>query len=348
MTASWRLGAAGGLLALGLAGCTSSSSPAASTGASASATASSGSSVGSSASLDGGIPAIVRQVEPSVVTIITSKGLGSGVVMSSDGLVVTDAHVVEGASTVTVAFADGQRVSGTVKGSDTATDVALVQANRTGLPAARFQASLPAQGALTVVLGSPLGFENTVTAGIVSGLHRSIPGSASQGTPLVDLLQTDAPISPGNSGGAVVNAAGEVIGLSEAYIPPSAGAVALGFVTPAATVLDVVQQLRTTGHVQHAYAGLRPVTLTPQIAQQLGVTQQGAVVLDVSKGGPADDAGIRPGDVITGVGGNRITTVEELIGQLRQLQPGQSVPFALDRQGKELTVTVKLSDRPQA
>jgi len=141
----------------------------------------------------------VRQVEPSVVTVLTQKGLGSGVVY--------------------MAFADGQQVNATVRAADQVTDVAVLQADRKGLPAATFEKSLPPVGALAVVLGSPLGFENTVTAGIVSGLHRDLPGSASTGAPLMDLMQTDAPISPGNSGGAVIDGKGHVIGLSEAIFP---------------------------------------------------------------------------------------------------------------------------------
>ncbi len=117
--------------------------------------------------------------------------------------------------------------------SDTVTDVAVLQADRKGLPAAVFDTTLPPVGALAVVLGSPLGFENTVTAGIISGVHRDLPGSASTGTALVDLMQTDAPISPGNSGGAVIDGQGKVVGMSEAYIPPSAGAVAIGFASGA-------------------------------------------------------------------------------------------------------------------
>ncbi|HET6812552.1 MAG TPA: trypsin-like peptidase domain-containing protein, partial [Actinomycetota bacterium] len=192
----------------------------------------------------GDIPAVVRKVEPSVVTIFVGNGLGSGVVWARDGTVVTNHHVIESAGTggrVQVAFADGRRVAGRVRASDPITDLAVVKADRTDVPPAAFQRSLPVVGELAVAIGSPLGLESTVTAGIISGLHREIPGADQQS--LVDLLQTDAAISPGNSGGALVNGRGEIVGINEAYLPPSTGAVSLGFAIPSTTVVDVVRQL---------------------------------------------------------------------------------------------------------
>jgi serine protease DegQ len=243
----------------------------------------------------GGIPELVENLAPSVVTIFTEGGLGSGVVYSADGLILTNEHVVKGSTTVEVGFADGQRVKGTLKASDAVTDLALVQADRKGLPKPTYQSTLPRVGEGAVVLGSPLGFENTATAGIISGLHRSIPGSASNSLSLVDLIQTDAPISPGNSGGAVINMRGEIIGISEAYIPPSAGAVSLGFAIPAATAVQVAEELLADGTAEHAYLGLTPGELTPQIADQLGIqASTGVVVLSVDEDGPAGRAGIRP------------------------------------------------------
>jgi serine protease DegQ len=293
------------------------------------------------------IPDIVRRVQPSVVTIFTSQGLGSGVVWSRNGVVVTDAHVVAGATQVQVAFADGRRVNGTVKASDEVTDLAVVQADRQDLPPATFQPKLPAVGDLAVAIGSPLGFENTVTSGIISGLHRQIPGSAQQSQSLVDLIQTDAAISPGNSGGALVNGAGQVVGISEAYIPPSQGAVSIGFATPAATVVNVVQQLLRQGRAQHAFMGIQPGELTPEIAQQLGVSQtQGVVVLDVVDGGPAAKAGLRPGDVITAVDGKQVATVEDFLAVLRPHRPGDTVSVTFLRGDASQSTDVTLADRP--
>jgi S1-C subfamily serine protease len=295
----------------------------------------------------GGIPALVENLAPSVVTIFTDGGLGSGVVYSEDGLILTNEHVIRGNTSVEVAFADGQRVAGTVKATDPVTDLALVQADRTGLPKPTYQTNLPKVGEGALVLGSPLGFENTATAGIISGLHRSIPGSASNSLSLVDLIQTDAPISPGNSGGAVINMRGEIIGISEAYIPPSAGAVALGFAIPAATAVEVAEELLADGTAEHAYLGLTPGELTAQIAGQLGIGQvSGVLVLAVAGDGPAGRAGIRPGDVIESVEGTELTAPEKLLAELRTKNPGDTVNFTVKRGGQTRDVKVDLTERP--
>lgn len=355
---------AGGALtaALALSGCTGTPSPPAPSGtspsqASPSASANStpapstsgsaGTEGGNSGTAAGNLPQLVENLSPSVVTIFTEGGLGSGVVYSADGLILTNEHVIRGATKVEVGFADGQRVEGTVKASDAVTDLALVQAKRTGLPKPAYQSNLPKVGEGALVLGSPLGFENTATAGIISGLHRSIPGSASNSLSLVDLIQTDAPISPGNSGGAVINMRGEVIGISEAYIPPSAGAVSLGFAIPAATAVDVAEELLANGTAKHAYLGLTPGELTAQIADQLGIQEgAGVVVLAADGDGPAGRAGIRPGDVLQSMEGVELTTPEKLLAELRKRNPGDTVGFKVKRGDQSLDIKVDLSDRP--
>jgi len=295
----------------------------------------------------GSITEIVENLSPSVVTIFTDGGLGSGVVYSEDGLILTNEHVVSGQTDVDVAFADGQRVAGKVKATDPVTDLALVQADRTGLPKPTYQATLPKVGEGAVVLGSPLGFENTATAGIISGLHRSIPGSAQNSLSLVDLIQTDAPISPGNSGGAVINMRGEIIGISEAYIPPSAGAVALGFAIPAATAVEVAEELLADGTAEHAYLGLTPGELTRQIAEQLGIDAgTGVVVLSVDGDGPAGSAGIRPGDVLESMEGVELDSPEQLLAELRKRNPGDTVGFTARRGSQSLDLKAELTDRP--
>ncbi|MBG6225284.1 S1-C subfamily serine protease [Arthrobacter sp. CAN_A2] len=330
------------------------STPSPGTGGTASSSARSGStsssnsgSSGSGAPEEMGIPDIVDAVQPSVVTIFTREGLGSGVIYTEDGLILTNEHVIRGNEEVEVAFADGQRVSGTVEAADTVSDLALVQADRSDLPAATFQPELPRIGELAVVIGSPLGFENTATSGIVSGLHREIPGSAATSQSLVDLIQTDAAISPGNSGGAVVNGQGEIMGISEAYIPPSQGAVALGFAIPASVATEVAEELRKDGTAEHAFMGLAPGPITPQIAEQLNLEDTtGVAVLSVSQGGPADDAGIRPGDIITRIGDEEISAPEDLLSALRQYDPGETVQVRIRRGAETQTVDVTLADRP--
>lgn len=293
------------------------------------------------------IPEIVRAVQPSVVAILTDRGEGSGVVWAGDGTIVTNDHVVAGAARIEVVFADGRRADATALATDPLTDLALVRVERTGLPAATFADDVPEVGELAIAMGNPLGFENTVTAGIVSGLHRSIPGSATPS--LVDLIQTDAPISPGNSGGALVDGAGRVVGINVAYIPPSAQAVSLGFAIPAPTVRDVVGQLLEDGTVSHAYLGIVPAQLTPQIAEQLSATvDAGVLVLDVVAGGPAASAGVLEGDIIVRAGGEDLETVEELLGLLRREDPGGELRLEVVRgaAGGREAITVTLSDRP--
>jgi serine protease DegQ len=333
-------------LAAGVAACGSESTQPA-----ASKTAAAPSAVTRSADSFGRIPDVVEKVQPSIVTVFAQtgdgkQGVGSGVIYRSGGTILTNNHVVAGASQVDVGFADGSRASGRVTATDSDTDLAAIRVDRTGLPAARFEKSLPRIGSLAVVLGSPLGFEKTVTAGIVSGLHRQIPGSASETRALVDLIQTDAAISPGNSGGAVVDPAGGVLGISVAYVPPQQGAVAVGFAIPAATAARVADELLEHGRARHAYLGLQPGELTPQIAGEMNVSGDGVVVYAVTSGGPSDTAGIRPGDVLTAVAGQNVTTVEELFGALRHHEPGETVAIVYARGGDRPTAHVQIADRP--
>jgi S1-C subfamily serine protease len=302
-----------------------------------------------------GIPQIVQRVQPSIVTIFTeqstgraatSQGVGSGVIYRADGIILTNHHVVAGASRTVVALADGTRVPGRVIATDPDTDLAVIRVDRGGLQAAEFHKPLPQVGELAVVLGSPLGFEKTVTAGIVSGLHRSIPGSASETRALVDLIQTDAAISPGNSGGAMVDAGGRVLGISVAYVPPQQGAVAVGFAIPAETATRVADELLEHGRVRHAYLGLQPAALTAEIARELHVSGGGVLVYGLAPDGPAAKAGIRPGDVLTAIGTQKISNVEELFAALRQHEPGKRVAISYVRDGETATAQAQITDRP--
>ncbi|MFC5238258.1 S1C family serine protease [Pseudonocardia zijingensis] len=288
------------------------------------------------------------QLLPSVVKILTEGGNGSGVIYTGDGLILTNEHVVRGSPTVQVGFADGQRHAGTVRAVDVVTDLAIVQVERRDLPVPRFQPELPVIGELAIAIGSPLGFENSVTAGVVSGLHREIPGTAAETQALVDLIQTDAAISPGNSGGALVNARGEVIGINEAYIPPQAGAVSIGFAIPAATAIDVAEQLRTSGRARHAFAGLEPTQISPQIAAQLGLPgTDGVIVAATVPGGPAAIAGLRPGDLILAVDGEPTRRPEDFIGALRRRAPGDTITLSIHGlDGQQRSAQVTLTDRP--
>ncbi|MGN9783317.1 S1C family serine protease [Nonomuraea sp. ZG12] len=293
------------------------------------------------------IPGIVRQVEPSVVTIFTPGSLGSGVVYRADGIILTNEHVVEGQRRVQVAFADGKRADGRVLATDARTDLAVVKAERDDLHPATFQPKLPVPGELALALGSPLGFENTVTAGIISGLDREVPDSAQAGHALVDLIQTDAAISPGVSGGALVNARGEVVGINEAYIPPQEGAVSIGFAIPAGVVTWAADQLLDKGKVTHSFLGVGLRTLTPEIAQSLDVgTEGGAIITSIVRGGPAADAGLRRGDVITAFAGQPVRTSEDVVDKLRDLRPGTKTAVEVQRDGSTEQVDVTIGEAP--
>ena len=167
-----------------------------------------------------GLVEVIARIEPTVVTIRTGQGSGSGVVYREDGVIVTNAHVVGSAQRVRVVFADRTEMDGRVTATDDVTDLAVVRVDRTDLPAIPIRLDLPRQGEIALAIGSPLGFENTVTQGIISGVGRDIPAAVIQGRPLVDLIQTDAPISPGNSGGALIDAQGRLVGINEAYLRP--------------------------------------------------------------------------------------------------------------------------------
>ena len=299
------------------------------------------------------IPDIVNEIKPSVVTIKTRKGLGSGVVYSSDGVIVTNQHVVARGKgrqapvfqQVTVVFTTGKKATGRVIGADYRTDLAVIKVDRKGLRAAEFQTDLPEVGELAVAVGSPLGLTESVTAGIVSGLNRSLPSKKTQ-RPLINLIQTDAPISPGSSGGALVNEDGEVIGINELYIPPEQGAVAIGFAIPSATVVNVVEQILNQGEVQHAFFGIDPGKVTPFIAKRLGLDQaRGVLVQDVVPGSGAAAAGIQPGSVIVAVDGQKVRTVQKFLAVLRKHAPGDTVTVTLIRDGQKMQVKVELTSR---
>lgn len=280
---------------------------------------------------DTGFADVVDRIGPSVVTVQVGEGVGSGVVLRPD-IVVTNQHVVGRQRDVTIAYADGARSPGTVLATDTVTDLAVVRTERKDLPVPEFRMELPRPGDRALAIGSPLGFQNSVTAGIISGLHREIPGSAAQTQSLVDLIQTDASISPGNSGGALLDSLGRVVGINEAYIPPTEGAVSLGFAIPSATVVDVADQLLANGTATHPYLGVSLGRLTPDIRQRLGVrTDHGALLLNVDQAGPAAGTGLRTGDVVVEFAGKDIRAVQDLLSALRQTKPGQQVPITFVR-----------------
>lgn len=300
---------------------------------------------------DGGtlaaVPEIYSKLEPSVVAVevrgAQGAGEGSGVVYKARQIV-TNHHVVAGAREIVVAIASGERLEARLVASDPRTDLALLSVER-DLPPATFARSVPQVGSLAVAMGNPLGFAGSVTAGIVSGVDRALPSGGQ--TALVNLLQTDAPISPGNSGGALVGRDGRVIGINVAHIPPAARAVAIGFAIPSPTVIDVVEQLADDGEVEHPFLGVQLRPLTPDIADQLGVpVEEGAIIALVEDDGPADVAGLRPGDIIVSAAGRDVSSVEDVLSALRRSDPGDELALEIIRDDDRRTVTVETGRRP--
>ncbi len=306
---------------------------------------------------------IASQVGPSVVQVNVQAiqgtpfgleevpGLGSGVIYRRDGYIITNNHVVEGASEVNIAFADGTIERGAVVGTDPATDLAVVRVNRKNLPAAKFRESADLDvGQLAVAIGSPSGFQSTVTAGVISGLSRDLPpeltGSETQ---LVDLIQTDAAISPGNSGGALVDRAGEVVGINVAYLPPAeTGAENIGFAIPSDTAISVADQLIENGEATQPYLGIGLEEITPEAAEQFDLpVESGVLVTEVERGSPSDDAGLERGDVITAAGQAEVASYGDLLGTLRNYRPGDTINLSVVRDGEEREIEVQLGEWPQ-
>ncbi len=309
---------------------------------------------------------VASQVGPSVVQVNvevtqntpfgpqSEEGIGSGVIYRDDGYIVTNNHVVEGATELNVAFADGTTEPAQVVGRDPRTEMAVIRVDRNDLPAARFNEDEDlVVGQLAVAIGSPSGFESTVTAGVISGIGREFPAEFTGGDPaatsaLTDLIQTDAAISPGNSGGALADRDGEVIGINVAYLPPSdTGAVNIGFAIPSDTAASVADQLIETGKVSSAYLGVETTDLSPEDAERFGLpVESGAIVEQVEPGSGADAAGVRRGDIIVRLGDNPIDNAGDLFGALRDYQPGDTVELTVVRDGEELTLEVTLGERP--
>lgn len=306
---------------------------------------------------------VASQVEPSVVQVNVQgiqqtpfgaqeqEGLGSGVIYRSDGYIVTNNHVVTGADEVNIAFADGTVERGEVVGTDPSTDLAVVQVDRQGLPAASFVETddlIPGQ--LAVAIGSPSGFQSTVTSGVISGLNREIPSELTLGqeeNPLFDLVQTDAAISPGNSGGALANRDGEVVGINVAYLPSSqTGAVDIGFAIPSDTAVSIADQLIESGEASQPFIGVNLDEITPETAEQFGrEVVSGALVTGVERGSGADEAGVQDGDIIIALNDDPVEDAGDLLGALREYQPGDTVELVVVRDGGEQTLPVTLGEQ---
>jgi serine protease Do len=268
-----------------------------------------------------------------------SRSLGSGFVISQDGYVLTNAHVVEGADEITVKFTDKREFKAKVIGADRRTDIALIKIDATGLPAVRFgDPSKLKVGEWVVAIGSPFGFENTVTAGIVSAKGRSLPQEN-----FVPFIQTDVAINPGNSGGPLFNMRGEVIGINSQIYSRTGGFMGLSFAIPADVALDVQKQLKEKGRVARGRIGVQIQEVTRDLATSFGLDRaRGALVNSVEKGSPADKAGVEATDIIVGFDGKQVDSSTDLPRIVGSTRPGSTVPVEVWRKGatKKLTVTV--------
>ncbi len=268
-----------------------------------------------------------------------SKSLGSGFVISADGYVLTNAHVVDGADEVTVRLTDKREFKAKLVGADKRTDVALLKIEASGLPMVRL--ADPAQlkvGEWVVAIGSPFGFENSVTAGIVSAKGRSLPQEN-----YVPFIQTDVAINPGNSGGPLFNMRGEVVGINSQIYSRSGGYMGVSFAIPIDVAMEVQQQLRASGKVSRGRLGVVIQEVSKELAESLGLNKaMGAVVSAVEKGGPAEKAGLEPGDVILKFDGRTITSSADLPRQVAATRPGTRALVQVWRKGatRELAVSV--------
>ncbi len=316
------------------------------------------------------IVATVSRVSPAVVTVIntlsasaaqaqlggqpsggsaTPRASGSGVIFSKDGYIITNNHVVDGNASLAVIFADGSRQGAKLIGSDPLNDVAVIKVDG-GVPAYAPIGDSAAlkPGETVIAIGSPLGdFRNSVTVGVVSALNRTVAGDAPEG-----LIQTDAAINHGNSGGPLFNLRGEVIGINTLVVRGANSMTAdqaqgLGFAVPSNTVRKVAEQLMASGKVVYPFLGIVFGTIDAQLAvdNNLPVTS-GAWVKQVQPNGPAASAGLRDGDIITGLNGAALTPNDSLRSLLLEYKPGQTVGVDVLRDGKKMTFQIKLAERP--
>jgi serine protease Do len=317
------------------------------------------------------ITTAVDRVAPAVVTVQTERiqrasgdffdlffggrervvpGLGSGFVVRPDGVIVTNAHVVAGASRISVAMRDGTTYSAELIGADEPNDLAVIRIDARDLPTAPLGTSKGLLlGEWVVAIGNPFGFvlgntEPSVTAGVVSGVGRNLAATRSGAGVYVDMIQTDASINPGNSGGPLVNAVGEVVGVNTAIFSPSGGSIGVGFAIPIDRVKRVVDDLVEHGTIRRPWDGVNLRLAAPGGGREALIA--GATVASVTPGSPAARAGIRAGDVIVGSRDRAIRNAYDWEAERLDFRVGDAVPVVLRRNGRELTVTLRVADLP--
>lgn len=287
------------------------------------------------------IEGLPQGMVPGMGAVPVRRGAGSGFIISPDGYVVTNNHVVEGAREIVVSLADNRQFPARLVGRDPPSDLAVLKIDERDLPYVSFaRAATPQVGDWVVAVGNPYGLGGTATAGIVSAQGREI------GEGYVSFLQIDAPINSGNSGGPSFDLQGRVVGVNTAILSPTGGSVGIGFAIPADLAQSVTEQLIKSGRVVRGYVGVGVQDLTPALAMRLNARgERGAVIVEVRSGGPAAGR-LRPGDIVTGVGDQPVTTAGDLMRMIANTQPGSELALNVMRDGKRMPVTVRVDRRP--
>ncbi len=270
-------------------------------------------------------------------------GLGSGVIVSPEGYLLTNHHVVEGASEIEVQLTDGRSTTARVVGSDPETDIAVLKIELPGaLPVMRLgDVRALRVGDPVLAIGNPFNVGQTVTAGIVSALDRTGAGSQFQ-----NFIQTDAAINPGNSGGALVDAGGALVGINTAIFSRSGGSMGIGFAVPVDTARSVMEQLIAGGEVRRGWIGVEPRELTPELAESLALdAKSGVLIAGVLQNGPAAKAGLKPGDVVVQVGERPVRVASDLFAAVASLEPGKSAPVVVQRGKERVSLQVQVGNR---
>ncbi len=271
-------------------------------------------------------------------------GLGSGVIVSPEGYLLTNHHVIDGADEVFVQLADGREARAQIVGTDPDTDIAVLKIDLKKLPVMALGDSTQLQvGDPVMAIGNPFNVGQTATSGIVSALGRNQLGLST----FENFIQTDAAINPGNSGGALVDARGALVGINTAIYSESGGSLGIGFAVPIDLARDVMQALVDHGRVVRGWVGVEPRDLTPEITEALGLgSSTGVLITGVLQNGPASSAGLQPGDVVTRVGDRAVTSTGELLRAVAGLKPKSKVDISVLRSGKPLTLSVTVAQRP--
>ncbi len=271
--------------------------------------------------------------------------LGSGVIVSPEGYILTNNHVIESADEIEVALADGRKVSAKLIGTDPETDLAVIKIGLKNLPAITLgRLESTKVGDVVLAIGNPFGVGQTVTMGIVSALGRNHLGINT----FENFIQTDAAINPGNSGGALVDSAGNLLGINTAIYSRSGGSMGIGFAIPVTTVKNVMEAIIKNGQVVRGWIGVEPQDITPELATSFGLAKtSGTIIAGVLKGGPADKAGVKPGDILISVGDKAVTDTTSMLNLVAQLTPGEKTKLTILRKSRELIVEVTVGKRPR-